>query len=167
MSSFVSRRRDRELRKQVRTADKVAASVLALLCFGIGSPSLFAQTSDRSTAPIGVSFAEAVLRPPEGGHTQRLLLSGERAKASELLPQRAASRDSLRNGALIGAAIGAAALGTLAATLCHVHRERGGPSCVFDALRFTAIGGAIGLAAGIAIDVARSSSPMVRLSVAF
>ena len=36
-----------------------------------------------------------------------------------------------------------------------------------DAIRFAAIGGAIGMGAGIAIDVARSSRPMVRLTVAF
>jgi hypothetical protein len=63
--------------------------------------------------------------------------------------------------------VGAAALGAFAATLCHVYREGGGPSCVPDALRFAAIGGAIGLGAGIAIDGARSSSPMVRVTVAF
>ena len=55
---------------------------------------------------------------------QHLLLSRERVNASELPPQRAASRDSLRNGALIGAAVGAAVLGGLAATICHVQRER-------------------------------------------
>jgi hypothetical protein len=81
--------------------------------------------------------------------------------------QRTVSRDSPLNGAVIGAAIGAVAFGALAATVCHVHRERGGPSCVPDALRFAAIGGAIGLGAGIAIDVARSSGPMVRVTLAF
>ena len=98
---------------------------------------------------------------------RRLLLSRERGNASELLPRRAASRDSLRNGALIGAAVGAAVLGGLAATICHAQRERDGPSCLPDSLRFLAIGGAIGLGAGIAIDAARSSGPMIRLSIAF
>jgi hypothetical protein len=68
---------------------------------------------------------------------------------------------------VIGAVIGAAGFGAFAATICHVHRETGGPSCVPDAVRFAAIGGAIGLGAGIAIDVARSSGPMVRVTVAF
>ena len=68
---------------------------------------------------------------------------------------------------MIGAAVGAAALGGLAATICHVDRERGGPSCAPESLRVAAIGGAIGLGAGIAIDVALSSSPMVRVTIAF
>ena len=116
---------------------------------------------------MGVSPVKAELRSQEGGSMQHLLLLRERVNVSKLPPQRAASRDSLRNGALIGAAVGAAVLGGLAATICHVHRERGGPSCVPDSLRFAAIGGAIGLGAGIAIDVARSSGPMVRLSITF
>jgi hypothetical protein len=96
-----------------------------------------------------------------------LAVSGEGVWVGGPRPQRAAARDSLRNGASIGAVIGAAALGAFAATLCHLHRERGGSSCVPDTIQFAAIGGAIGLGAGIAIDVARSSSPMVRLTVAF
>jgi hypothetical protein len=166
-SSFVSRRRDRGRLIQVRTSGRVAASVLALLCVTMGSPSLFAQTSDRSAAGMGVSLVKAELPLQEGGHMQHLVLSRERANASEPPPQRAASRDSLRNGAVIGAGVGAAVLGGLAATICHVHRERGGPSCAPDSLRFAAIGGAIGLGAGIAIDVALNSSPMVRFSIAF
>ena len=109
----------------------------------------------------------ALLLPEEGRHTQRLLVSSELVRADDLLAQHTASRDSLGNGAVIGAAVGAAALGGLAATVCYVHRERRGPSCVPDSLRFAAIGGATGLGAGIAIDVARSSGPMVRLSIAF
>ena len=93
-------------------------------------------------------------------------MSSEVVRADDLLPQHTASGDSLGNGAVIGAAVGAAALGGLAATVCYVHRERGGPSCLPDSLRFAAIG-AIGLGAGIAIDVALNSSPMVRFSITF
>jgi hypothetical protein len=77
------------------------------------------------------------------------------------------SRAVRRNGAVVGAVIGAVALGAFAGTLCHAYREKGGASCTPDAIRFAAIGGAIGLGAGTAIDVARSSSPMARLSIAF
>jgi hypothetical protein len=97
----------------------------------------------------------------------RFSVSGESVRVVSPAPQRAASSDSLRNGAVIGAAVGATVLAGLAATICHVQQERGGPSCVPDSLRFAAIGGAIGLGAGIAIDVAHSSGPMIRLSIAF
>jgi hypothetical protein len=129
--------------------------------------SLFAQPSDSDSAAVGISGAAVALRQAPAEQMLRLSVSSERVQVSGPPPQRAASRDSLRNGAVIGAVIGAAALGAFAATLCHVHRERGGASCAPEAIRFAAIGGAIGLGAGIAIDVARSSGPMVRLTIAF
>jgi hypothetical protein len=67
-----------------------------------------------------------------------------------------ARRDSLRNGAIIGAAIGAVGAGTFAAILCRLYQERGDPSCLPDAFRFAAIGGAIGAGAGLTVDAARS-----------
>ena len=105
--------------------------------------------------------------PTTAGQMLRLVVPGKSVQPSGPPPQRKASRDSLRNGAVIGAVIGAAALGATAATLCHVHRERGGASCMPDAIRFAATGAAIGVGAGVVIDVARSSSPMVRLTIAF
>jgi hypothetical protein len=68
---------------------------------------------------------------------------------------RAASRDSLTNGAVIGAAVGAAAF-AFAGVICKAEQEPDGPSCVPDTLRVAAIGAAIGLGAGLVIDVARS-----------
>jgi hypothetical protein len=70
--------------------------------------------------------------------------------------QRVRARDSLRNGAVIGTVIGAAAFGAFAAALCHAYQEEGGGSCLPDTLQFAAIGGAIGAGAGLAIDAARS-----------
>ena len=145
---------------------RVVSSVLAMLAVAVIPTSLFAQSSDPNAAAVGVPDVVA-LRPVPGEQMLRLSVSGEGVRVGSPPPQRAASRDSLRNGAVIGAAVGAAVLGGLAATICHVHRERGGPSCVPDSLRLAAIGGAIGLGAGVAIDVARSSSQMVRLSIAF
>ena len=129
--------------------------------------SLFAQRSAPDAAAVSIPSAAVALRPATFGPMLHLAVSGEGVWARGQPPQRAAARDSLRNGAVIGAVIGAAALGAVAATLCHVYRESGGPSCVPDALRFAAIGGAIGVGAGIAIDAARSSGPMVRVTVAF
>ena len=82
--------------------------------------------------------------------------------------QRVRSRDSLRNGAIIGTVIGAAAAGAFASALCHAYQEEGGRTCVPGTLRFAAIGGAIGAGAGLAIDAARSQRGVtVRFAVRF
>jgi hypothetical protein len=82
--------------------------------------------------------------------------------------QRTVSGDSLRNGAIIGTVIGAAAFGAFAAALCNAYREQGGPSCLSDTLRFGAIGGAVGAGAGLAIDAARNQRGVtVRFAVRF
>jgi hypothetical protein len=82
--------------------------------------------------------------------------------------QRVRSRDSLRNGAIIGTVIGAAAAGAFASALCHAYQEEGGRSCVPGTLRFAAIGGAIGAGTGLAIDAARSQRGVtVRFAVRF
>ena len=70
--------------------------------------------------------------------------------------QRTVARDSLRNGAIIGTVIGAAAFGAFAAALCNAYQAEGDPSCLPDTLRFGAMGGAIGAGAGLAIDAARN-----------
>jgi hypothetical protein len=82
--------------------------------------------------------------------------------------QPARSRDSLANGAIIGAIIGAASVGAFAAVLCRAYQEEGDPSCFPDTLRFAAIGGAIGGGVGLTIDAARSQrSVTVRIAVRF
>jgi hypothetical protein len=129
--------------------------------------SLFAHRSAPDAAAVSIPSAGAALRAATVGPMLHLAVSGEGVWVGGPPPQRAASRDSLRNGAVIGAVIGAAALGAFAGSLCHAYRAKGGASCAPDTIRFAAIGGAIGLGAGIAIDVARNSSPMVRLSIAF
>jgi hypothetical protein len=68
----------------------------------------------------------------------------------------------------MGAAIGAAAAATMAAVLCRAYQEEGGRSCAPDAIRFAAIGGAIGAGTGLVVDVARSDRRVaVRLVVRF
>ena len=78
------------------------------------------------------------------------------------------ARDSLRNGAIIGAVIGAAAFGAFAAALCNAYQAEGDPSCLPDTLRFGAIGGAIGAGAGLAIDAARNQRGVtLRFAITF
>jgi hypothetical protein len=82
--------------------------------------------------------------------------------------QRTRSRDSLRNGMLIGTVVGAVAFGALAAILCNAYQEPGDPSCLGDTVRFAAVGGAIGAGAGAAIDAARNQRGItVRFAVRF
>jgi hypothetical protein len=78
------------------------------------------------------------------------------------------SRDSLRNGTIIGTVIGGAAFGAFAAALCNAYQEKGGASCLPDTLLFAAIGGAIGAGAALAIDAARSHRGVtVRFAIRF
>ena len=153
--------------KRRRTVRRMVTSVVAMLGVAMIPTSLFALSSDPNGKAVAIPGAAVAVRPTPAEQRLHRSLSGEPVRLGGPPPQRAASRDSLRNGAVIGAVIGAAAVGAFGATLCHQYRERGGASCVPDAIRFAAIGGAIGLGAGIAIDVARDSSPMVRLTIAF
>jgi hypothetical protein len=79
--------------------------------------------------------------------------------------QSGSSRDSLKNGTIIGAAVGAIALGAFGAFLCNALQEPGDPSCLTGTLRIAALGAAVGAGAGLAIDAARSRGPGVTLSM--
>lgn len=82
------------------------------------------------------------------------------------LAQRGRSRDSLKNGTIIGAVVGAVALGAFGAVLCNAQQEPGGPSCLTDTLRVAALGAAIGAGAGLAVDAALTRRAGVTVSIA-
>lgn len=82
------------------------------------------------------------------------------------LAQRGRSRDSLKNGTIIGAVVGAMALGAFGAVLCNAQQEPGGPSCLTDTLRVAALGAAIGAGAGLAVDAALTRRAGATVSVA-
>ena len=86
------------------------------------------------------------------------------SEATQPVP-RDRSGDSLKNGALVGAVVGAAVLGGFAAIVCKVQQEPQGPSCGPDTLRLAALGAAIGAAGGVAIDAALADRRGVRLAV--
>jgi hypothetical protein len=77
------------------------------------------------------------------------------------------SADSLTNGTLIGAIVGAVALGTVGAVICKAFQEPSDPSCTGDSLRIAAIGAGIGAGVGIAVDAARSQHGGVRVRMSF
>lgn len=95
----------------------------------------------------------------------RLPLSVGALSGGVALPQRGRTRDSLRNGTVIKAVVGAAALGGLAAVVCKAYQEPRGPSCLKDTLRLGAVGAAIGAGAGLVVDAALSRRPGVSVSV--
>lgn len=120
-------------------------------------------------APVAVSHAEGPFSRERLALVPRLLVTPERTSVGPYLQAPVPPRDSLRNGAIIGAVIGAGVAGTFAAVWCHLYQEEGGASCIPDTLRFAAIGGAIGIGAGLAVDVGRSQNggPTARLAITF
>jgi hypothetical protein len=66
---------------------------------------------------------------------------------------RASTRDSLKNGGIVGAIVGAVTSGAVAAVICKLYQEEGGASCLGDILRGALIGAAIGTGVGVAVDV--------------
>jgi hypothetical protein len=92
----------------------------------------------------------AAQRPPS-----RLIIS-DRAIAMALEKHPPAitiqSRDSVKNGAILGAVIGAVALAAPGAWICHMLREPGDPPCWKGVVTVGAIGAGIGAAAGAGVD---------------
>jgi hypothetical protein len=75
-------------------------------------------------------------------------------------------RDSIKNGTIIGAVIGAAALGGFGAWICHALHEPSDPPCLPDVLKIAAIGAGIGAAGGAGIDamlVRNTPRPILRV----
>jgi hypothetical protein len=151
-----------------RVAGRVIPLMFTVLCLAMTPRPALAQPVDPETTAV-MPGASAAFGSGSPSLVPRLSVSPERLQVSGQSPKRVVSRDSIRNGAIIGAMIGAVVAGAFAAAVCHVYQEEGGASCVPDTLRFAAIGGAIGIGAGLAIDAARSrnSGAAVRLAITF
>ena len=91
------------------------------------------------------------------------------AAASQPPPRSTRSRDSLKNGAIIGAVVGAAALGGFGLFLCHALDDTGDPNCFPGVLAIAAVGAGIGVGAGVGIDalLVRRAGPAARIHVTF
>ena len=74
-------------------------------------------------------------------------------------PAMQSSRDSLKNGAIIGAVIGGVAMGAAGTWVCSMLREPGDPPCWKSVLPVAAIFAGIGAAAGAGIDALASRRP--------
>lgn len=124
---------------------------------------------------IGASWPAAVAAQEPSGATvtvpAKKLVISERAltpafvdaRRDMLLQDRP---DSIKNGAIIGALVGAAALGGFGAWICHTLHEPSDPPCLPDVLKVAAIGAGIGAAGGAGIDamLARNTPrPLLRV----
>ena len=97
-----------------------------------------------------------------GAPTPPRLIISEKAVADALAAEQPAMgerRDSVKNGAVIGAVIGAVALGGFVGWLCNALQEPGNPSCVPGTLLYTGVGAGIGAAAGAGIDALFARQP--------
>ena len=156
-------------------------SLALIVCLASSGRPMTAQEKAQ-TAPLDeqewsrVTTIMPSLKPtPSAFVWPRLVEVQRRSLAAEGLvgiaqpAQRGSSRDTLKNGAIIGAIVGAVGLGAFGAFICNLYQEEGGASCLPDALRGAAIGAAIGTGAGVAVDAAftRHAGVTVRIGVRF
>ena len=141
-------------------------ALVLIACLAGSARAIGAQ--EETTVPSHAP-ALAALERPRPVDVQSRLLAVERLVGIPQPAQRRSSRDTLKNGAIIGAIAGAAGLGALGGFICHLYQEEGDASCWSDTLRLAAIGAAIGTGAGITVDAAlsRHSGVAVRVGVAF
>jgi hypothetical protein len=71
--------------------------------------------------------------------------------AASIAAQTQGQRDSLKNGALVGAVVGALAMGTGVGLLCKALQEPTDPSC-WGSVGVALYGAGIGVAAGVGLD---------------
>jgi hypothetical protein len=140
---------------------------LVVLCLTLVPATSAAQPYARSLSPLpSAAQPHAPLDEPA-----RLIVS-ENAITDALTatqPPRANQRDSVRNGAIIGAAIGAVVMAGYAAYACHSLRDFDDPgsSCLPGGLLATWMGAVAGGFSGAGIDALFSTQPGRRVVVQF
>ena len=126
-----------------------------------------ARAADEETPAMArdTRTPSALARPSLDAQSRSLALNGLMGAAHPA--QRVSPHDSLKNGAIIGAIVGAVGAGAFGALICRLYQEEGDASCWSDALRVAAIGAAIGTGAGVAVDAARTRHPGVGVRIHF
>lgn len=149
----------------LRVPRQLIASFVAMLCLVLAPCEVVGQPAVPRPLSTGRQPARSapVWRPVVKVPDLSLVAEGRMGRAQPA--QRGSSRDSVRNGTIIGAVVGAVALGGFGALLCKLYQEEGGASCLPDTLRVAAIGAAIGAGAGLAIDAALTRRGGVRVGV--
>lgn len=111
---------------------------------------------------LALSPIPAVAQHNSATAPPRLIIS-EKAVADVLAAEQPSvnrqSRDSVKNGAAIGAVIGAIALGGFVGWLCNMLQEPSDPSCLGPSLLYTGVGAGIGAGAGAGIDALFAKQP--------
>ena len=127
------------------------------------------QWSRVATIMPGLKPTPSAFVWPRLVEVQRRSLAAKELVGISQSAQRGSPRDTLKNGAIIGAIAGAVGLGALGAFICNQYQEEGDASCLPDTLRGAAIGAAIGAGIGVAVDAAltRHAGVTVRISVKF
>lgn len=126
------------------------------------------QAAQREASPRLAAPVEGVSAMPSTGWLATSIASFDERQQPQ--PQPRGPRDSIKNGALIGAVVGAVALGGFGLFLCHALNDTGGdPDCFPQVLGIAAVGAGIGLGAGMAIDLlfVRQAVPGVRVRISF
>ena len=86
--------------------------------------------SAEEEAPRVTTVARTPVAFARSGFDLQQRLLAPQAVTRALPPaQRRSSRDSLKNGAIIGAIAGAMGAGAFTALICHLYREDGEPGC--------------------------------------
>lgn len=138
--------------------------LVLIVCLAAPGRALAAEA--ETPAVVGVRRTPSALaRPSLEVQSRSLTLNGLVGPAQP--PPRGSSRDSLKNGAVIGAIAGAVGAGAFGALICRLYQEEGDASCWSDALRVAAVGAAIGTGAGVAVDAALTRHPGVGVRLRF
>jgi hypothetical protein len=104
------------------------------------------------------AFAQNATEPPP--RVGSLRESIRAAAASAQAPTTTGSRDSLVNGAVIGAVVGGVTLAVIGGVICTLLHEEGNPPCWRGTLAVGAVGAGIGAAAGVGIDAMISATSL-------
>ena len=144
------------------------ASMIGMLSFLVLRSDAAGQSAPNNGTVLNQHRAPSALLLAPAFRIQPRSLIAERIGTAQATPP-APSRDTLRNGAIIGAVAGAATLGAVGAIICKVEQEPGVGNCLSDTVRVAAIGAAIGAGAGLAVDAAltRQGGIAVRVGIRF
>jgi hypothetical protein len=118
-------------------------TAIVAVCLVLTPLTALAQQSSHTFAPPRLIISEKAVAD---------VLAAEQPRVRE-------GRDSLKNGATIGAIIGGIALGGFVGWLCNTLQEPSDPSCLPPALLYTGVGAGIGAVAGLGIDALFARQP--------